>query len=379
LIHLILDTSVFRQDRSRQSTASKALTKLLQSHKVTLHVPEWVKREVLSQLEEDAHAKLAALSNCAKALNDLSYLGEILAFSQDLLSRIAQLEDLVRGCHGKTFKEWLLACNAVEHPTQPEHAARLTEAYFIGEAPFSKAKSRTDIPDAFIWQSILDILKMHESLHLVVADKRFRTYAESVNGIFVYEGLAQFIQTEACQAALKVLDEKNVAENSLRVSTLLEEDTAEWVDLVRDRTELALKDRSFRDNDVPTSNHEALILSAGDSEFQFRFDLAEYYGVGEIEIPFTVSAQCKIQYTLQVAIYEQLPTRRVEGMEILELNPLAYLVEEHAILLIDAMLNVKLKEDKLTQSDLSDAELLALAAAAEMKIQISDTTILDLL
>jgi hypothetical protein len=346
---------------------------------VTLHVPEWVKREVLSQLEEDAQAKLAALSSQAKSLSDVIYLTEIVSFSENLQSQITQLKDLVRERHGSSFKEWLLACNAMEHCTQPEHATRLTDAYFAGEIPFSKAKSRTDIPDAFIWQSVLDILKAYEPLHVVVADKRLRTYAESVKGMTTYEDLPQFIQTEACQAALKKMDEQNVFENSMRVAALFKEDTTEWIDHFRDITRLVLEDRSFRDDDVPSAEHEARILSADDAEFEFQFDQTEYYGAGEIEIPFTVLVQSKIQYTLPVSTYEHLTTGRVEGMNILELNPLAYLVEEDAYLQGVAMLNLKLEEGRLTESGLADNELLNVAVAAEIKMVISNLTVLDLL
>ena len=379
MIHLVLDTSIFRRDRSRQSPAFKALTRLLQAQQATLHVPEWVKREVLSQLEEDALTKLAALSSRAKDLGDVSYVSEIAAFSDGLRKQIEQLKHIVKERHGNSFNEWLAACNAAEYPTQPEHAIRLTDSYFAGRAPFSKAKNRADIPDAFIWQSVLDILKKHGLLHVVVADNRLRSCAEAVNGILAYEGLPQFIQAEVCQAALKELDEQNVAENSMRAAALFKEGTDEWIDEIRSKTELALKDRSFRDDDVPTDAHEARILSAADSEFEFQFDLTEYYGAGEIEIPFTVFVQCKIQYTLPVAAYEELAKGRAEGMDVLELDPFAYLVEERAHLLVAATLNVRLKRDRLTQSDISDSELLDLAVAAEMKIEVSDVTILELM
>src|SRR3569833_1784572 len=106
---------------------------------------------------------------------------------------------------------------------------------------------------------------------------------------------------------------------------------------------------------------------------------SEYYGSGEIEIPFTAFVQCKIQYTLPVAIYDELATSRAEGMEILELSPFAYLVEERTQLLVAAMLNVRLKEEKLTQSDNSDSALLEKTASADLKIEVSDITTLELL
>jgi len=380
VIDLVLDTSIFRRDRNRQSPAFKALTRLLQAKKVTLHIPEWVKREVLSQLEEDAQAGLATLSSAARGLKDVAYMEEVLAFSKELQDRIAQLEDAVRKHHGKSFNEWLLACSVVEYSIKPDHTTRLAEAYFGGHPPFSKTKNRADIPDAFIWQSVLDISQTSQPLHIVVADKRLRSCAESVKGILVYETLPQFIQSEPCQGALKELDEDNVAENSNRAVSLLKLNADAWIDQVRDNTTLALKGSSFHDNDVPTGDHVGQIVSVGDTdEFKFQIDLTEYYGDGEIEIPFTAFSQCRIQYKFPVSTYEELPINRAEGIDILELDPFTYLAEEEASLLVAAMLNIKFEKDEFKQPNLADSALVEHIDLANISIKISDVTILDLL
>jgi len=141
VIDLVLDTSIFRKDRNRRSPAFKALTRLLQARKVTLHIPEWVEREVLSQLEEDAQAGLATLSSAARGLKDVTYMEEVLAFSKDLQDRIAQLKDAVRKHYGNSFKEWLSICSAVEHSAKPDHLSRLTEAYLPGIRRFQKQRT----------------------------------------------------------------------------------------------------------------------------------------------------------------------------------------------------------------------------------------------
>jgi hypothetical protein len=380
VIDLVLDTSIFRKDRNRQSPAFMALTRLLQAKKVTLHLPEWVKREVLSQLEEDAQAGLATLSSAARGLKDVAYMEEVLTCSKDLQNRIAELKDAVRKHHGNSFNEWLSVCSAVEYSTKPDHLARLTEAYFGGHPPFSKAKNRADIPDALIWQTVMDISQTCQPLHVVVADKRLRSCAESVNGIFVYETLPQFIQSEPCQGALKELDEDNVAENSTRAVSLLKLNADAWIDQVRDNTKLALKGSSFHDNDVPTGDHLGQVVSVGDTgEFEFQIDLTEYYGNGEIEVPFTAFSQCRIQYKLPVSTYEELPINRAEGIDILELDPFTYLAEEEASLLVAAMLNIKFEKDEFKQPNLLESALLDHVERAETGVKVSDVTILDLL
>ena len=376
MIQLVLDTSIFRQDRKRFSPAFKALTRLLQAERVTLHLPEWVKREVISQLQEDAQAKLAALSGAAKVLKDVSYVPELGEFAKELQDRITELNQTVCTRHAESFEGWLSSCKVVEHPANPNHVTHLIDAYFGGHPPFSKAKSRQDIPDALIWQSVLDILRENQPLHLVVADKRFKSCTETVNGICAYESLPEFIQSQPCQDALR---EEHFSENCLRALRLLAEDPDALTDEVRKHIEMQIRDYQFRDEEVPTSDQAARILSGTpESDLNIQFDDFDYYGAGEAQMPFMAPYQCRIQYTIPVSLYEALPRGRMDGVDIIQLDPFTYLAEENVLANVVGVVTMTFDTELFSDPNLPELELRNEIGRAKVSTEVQDVGIIDL-
>ncbi len=378
MIHAVLDTSIFRADRIRKSPAFVALARLLKANKVTLHIPDWVKREVLSQLEEDALAKLSTFSAATRALRDLPYVPELVAFSKDLQTRIIELRTVVREHSGDSLREWLSLCAAVEYPAQPHHLSRVTTSYFAGLPPFAGRKSRVDLPDALIWESVLDISKAHETLHFVTADKRLRSCAQDHCGILAYESLGDFIGQDPCQNALQELDEENVYENSIRAIDELAELDDIWLENFKDVARVEITGYVFRNEEIPTHDNEAHIVRVMEGpQFNFEFADAEYYGIGEIEIPLKVFAGCKVQYKLPVFAYEQLSTGRTEGLDVIELDPFTYSVEEDAELMVLGFVDMQLDTEKLKKANLTSEDLLANILTSGMKLRITDVAVLD--
>ena len=67
------------------------------------------------------------------------------------------------------FDEWQERTKAIILPITGYHAAKAMDKYFAGTLPFGSPKARTDIPDAFIVEAILD-LASQEPLFAVAAD-----------------------------------------------------------------------------------------------------------------------------------------------------------------------------------------------------------------
>ena len=105
VIDLVLDISVFRRDRVRQSPAFRALKKLLEENRVILHLPEWVKRGVISQLQEDAEERISALLIAARGSRDTSYIPEPGQFSKEIGEKIAYLRQFIPTQTAESFKK----------------------------------------------------------------------------------------------------------------------------------------------------------------------------------------------------------------------------------------------------------------------------------
>jgi len=82
----------------------------------------------------------------------------------------------INGVLKKVIDNWndfKIATGAIVFPIQPDHGKLVMDAYFDGGTPFNSIKNRADIPDAFIYFGIKELLKGSEQLVFVTNDKKF--------------------------------------------------------------------------------------------------------------------------------------------------------------------------------------------------------------
>jgi len=303
---------------------------------------------------------------------------ECVALSKELQNRIDGLKTVIRERSGDSLNEWLSVYAAAVHPLQPHHLNQVAASYFAGNPPFSSRKSRADLPDALIWESILDILKTHRPLHVVTGDKRLRSCAKGQEGILAYESLAAFIAHGSCRKALQELDEENVFNNSMRAVGALVEFEEAWFEEVKEMARVVIGGSTFRDEEVPTDDHEAQIVEVIEvSQFDLELKDAEYYGVGEIEIPLKVIAACKVQYKLPICTYEELSMGRAERLNVSELDPFTYSIEEEAELMVLGFVAMQLDVAELKKPNSPPEDLLANVRYSQMKVRLTDVFALD--
>jgi hypothetical protein len=87
----------------------------------------------------------------------------------------------------------------------PSHGSRVMDAYFRGLPPFSAAKSRTDIPDAFIHAVLLDLAGEPGGVVFVSSDRRFLEACRGAAGVALFDSIPEFLASEAvapCEGAL---------------------------------------------------------------------------------------------------------------------------------------------------------------------------------
>jgi len=69
------------------------------------------------------------------------------------------------------------------------------DAYFKGSVPFKEQKNRLDIPDAFIYLSLLDIVRNHGKVIFISRDKDFLKRIDNKN-IITFEALSELFQNK---------------------------------------------------------------------------------------------------------------------------------------------------------------------------------------
>jgi hypothetical protein len=170
MIHLVLDTSIFRSDPKREKPAFRAVKQLAQVGHLKLHVPYWVKREFVTQQSSLISDRLAEITSAAKGILRSTTQQDLIRYAQEINDDVDSMRARSADLLLVEFNQWLETCRAVEYSVNPEHAQRVTDDYFSGAPPFTGLKHRTDIPDSFIWQSILDISNENAPLTIVSND-----------------------------------------------------------------------------------------------------------------------------------------------------------------------------------------------------------------
>lgn len=157
MLHVIIDTSIYRSDPKRGKGAFRAFTRLCEGRKVTLYIPEYVKGEFVSQQKATVVDEIQKIIAAAKSITRRSRDERLVTFSEEVSKAAEKILPKAGVLTTEEFIRWAKRCNAVAAKIRPEHAARVMEDYFEGAPPFSSPKHRNDIPDSFIWQTVCDL------------------------------------------------------------------------------------------------------------------------------------------------------------------------------------------------------------------------------
>jgi hypothetical protein len=82
------------------------------------------------------------------------------------------------------------------------------DAYFRGLPPFSTAKSRKDIPDAFIYAVLLDLAREPGGVAFVSSDRRFLEACRGAGGVALFDSIPAFLASEAVRARRVSVDDE---------------------------------------------------------------------------------------------------------------------------------------------------------------------------
>ena len=181
MIHLVLDTNVYRKNSKLNTTDFRTLAKLVNQRCLELHVPYIVEREFSTYLEQQQRQNVKDLT---RSLSKILHFQIPSSFSDDLRKFIQLTNDNVDSISGEpavAYENWLVQINAVRHPITQEQSQNALEAYFNGGPPLKHPKVRKDIPDSLIFQQILHLKDACSSLCVIAEDKALKAACEQAS------------------------------------------------------------------------------------------------------------------------------------------------------------------------------------------------------
>lgn len=303
MIHLVLDTSIYRKCPRLNSREFSLLSDMINAGHVVLHVPHVVEREFSSELEHRQEEKLnQAKVRITKALEFEPLGPKSTQLSLSLQRLKGDLDGLVLE-RTAAFSDWLNEHKAMRHPITLDQSQRALNAYFSGDPPLKQPKSRKDIPDAFIFHQILDMQTCYQSdLNVVVEDGALRSACENA-GICCWSTLLEFIVSPAVQEFYaETMIEKHKSESLERVREIA---TDRKQDVASRLEEVLLSDQyaMLYGGSLPGGSGE-IYLSGINTPHSIEIDDVEY--IGSTVFLATMHAQVELMYEFSMDIFDAL-------------------------------------------------------------------------
>lgn len=297
---VFFDTSIWR-GKSRHSTAIKSVQRLCKAKKIKMLLPYIVENEFKTQMIE-AEVKEVARHNEAIENRISTAEGKILKILKAQRKATANNYNKIVESVVSIADTYLKTFNVERLGLTLEQAERAFSSYFDGDLPFSSKKCRKDIPDSFIFESLIEYSRNSPvtQMYLVVHDDGLRRALEQseVEAFHVFKTVDQLIKHEDFQHifANEFVHKHMKAIKRTLNSKKNKEKLAEFVEGQLYNVSFL---GPFTTEVEGAENKEAIGTSISSIENDsIEFDLEDItdYGGGEVVIPFSVEAEILADY-----------------------------------------------------------------------------------
>jgi len=364
IITAFFDTTVFRQDPLRRKPEFGLIEKLAELDRFKLHLSEITWHEFVTQQElqfdEQVQKVESAVSDIRKRLKD----AKLLAI---LEGEIAALK-MKRKVFSEEFSGWLSSLQADVHQIADHHGRAVIKKYFQGIPPFRRIKERKDFPDAFVFEALTDLVKEHQVLHVVTADKQLAKAARDFKKVEVYETVREFVRG----ASLDTFLHRTI--NLEAIIARIEDDAdAEKEYLI----EPILNELAKTPGSPMSEEYDFIITGTGSlDEFHVDGQSAEDYGDGMFIIPFSASSECLTEYCMPKWEWHGQDESKDRG-SIEEWNDYVYRVEQYKYLRISGTLGFQVDLGTLETADADKSDIAFAAENAAITIEIDEVSVPD--
>lgn len=195
-IPLMLDSTLLKQVPKLNSQLFKELIKLVNIGVYKLYFSEVVEREYLTWIKEEAQKSYDNVVKATESLDKYYEEPNIFGLSLNATANIAhiQISEVLKKVVSN-WEDFKKSTNTVILPIESSHGELVMNSYFSGDIPFKNVKNRSDIPDAFIYHGIKDLLKNNEKILFISRDKNFVKRINS-DQVVCFENLSDLFSSE---------------------------------------------------------------------------------------------------------------------------------------------------------------------------------------
>lgn len=370
-MHVLIDSSIYRTDPKRTKAGFQTMKRLAAAEQIQLHLPHCVREEFLTQQAEKISVEFGKMKQAGKSVLRLTGHANTVGAVKRILDKVEVLSSSIMAIATEEFDGWLEATKTEIHEVDDSHGKRVTDAYFAGNDPFASRKKREDFPDAFIYQTVQDLAGQHGNLHVIVADNNLRASCERLEKVTTHHNIGSFIGLPECQMLIRELDQ---VLNISRIIKLLPQETKVLQDNLDAQIINILPGTEIWLSDIQSDSNDATVDSIWEkSETSFEFDDVEYYGDGEIVVPFSAVVECAISYCINKPDwYAMEDFEKPQYISVTDWNRHYVLAEETREIDVKGRLILSLPVNELQQEDVYEEDLSDLINAAGYTVEIEE-------
>lgn len=319
----------------------------------------FVENEFKSQIEIEQKKRV---ESALATLNNICRLTEPGTKTSDLVNVIQSLFDTkgeIVEERGNIFIQWASEINAIRYSLDKKETADALSAYFKGNPPLKEPKIRKDIPDSFIFQSLL---RIHEKdhMHVVVEDSKLRDACFSA-GMICYKDLSTFIESEEIKLLLQgKIDSDVLGALESQISEFLNNNRYLLIDRIEKKL-LSDEYNMISGDHIPGESNEIYVSGVNEpQEIEFIGDI-EHYG----DSLFVVYFRAKVEFIYEYGVHRS---------DVHELNPKKYYFEY----LNDYYFNVETTDEFIFDGRIEldyDIDLESIGSVSELLASLSEPTL----
>ena len=345
-MNVVLDTNIFYRDPYLKNTDMQKLISLARKGIVKLYVSEVVWNEFKSQrLEEykksftDYEKKLETIKNKTICLTEKNEL-------EQSIKRFNESKEILLKSIDTRLKDFINKTNLQIMKNQNGDLDKMWDLYFKGELPFKNIKSRTDIPDCFIYLSILQI----QDPHVICDDNKLKSAFEKQN-IKTYNSIEDFLNkcSTNIQQALNI---RNKIEMN-NIQSYLLTNSQNIIQIMTPILERELDSAVIHDKSIMDDNNEGTIEGIPNIEnIVIDNSSLENDGGDFFSFNFSCSFENLVEYYIFKADFWSLGEEENINISIQDWNDHYYLAEEEMNIKCTGTVSIQInKTDEMFNKD----------------------------
>ncbi len=330
MLTVLFDTNILHQEGLHSSRIQR-FQRLLKNEKCKLILPEIVLMEYKTKRINIAKDEFSKIEQCFNKLQKKNILEENQGVSSYFFSNTSQkcIENI-----STEIDSWIKEYDIEVYKISNTSIDTLFSNYFEGIGAFREAKCRDDIPDAVIYDAIINIAK-NNKISVVIKDGAFKESLKIIENVTCYSSLDDFLNIDSIKEITQKFDNQNSKINEI-LKFLDSTDCSMNLQSYFSKVGINGIDYSFSEeylnfpfdyDDIKLIDSQ-ILATEYDKEKDFYFHTPHYIGENKFSLSFSIESKAYLSFNCHAEEYEYIPykvrkqfiTKKTEDSTILHVS-----------------------------------------------------------